>query len=100
MWESGRTEDGRGWVKLTLSEYPQSATIEKNQIKYRNLSGKWISKSIGLDKYLDFGSNLKAYLQVSNITLDNDLGLNLYIIPTTYYMVVISENQELVRKRT
>ena len=100
MWESGRTEDGRGWVKLTLSEYPQSATIEKDQIKYRNLSGKQIQKSMGLDKYLDFGSNLEAYLQVGNITLGNNLGLNLYIILTTYYMVVISKNQELVRRRT
>ena len=37
---------------------------------------------------------------MDNMTLDNDLGLNLYIISTTYYIVVISENQRLVKKES
>ena len=31
--------------------------------------------------------------------LDNKLDLNLYVVPTIYYMVIISENQELAKKK-
>ena len=35
---------------------------------------------------------------MSNITSDNNLDLNLCIIFTTYYIVIISENQKLARR--
>ena len=34
---------------------------------------------------------------IDNITLDKNLGLNLYIILITYYMVIISDSQREVR---
>jgi len=33
-------EDGRDWAELTSSGYLWSVTIERDQIKYRNLSRK------------------------------------------------------------
>jgi len=54
---------------------------------------------MGLDKYLRYGSSLEAYPWISNVTSDNDLGLNLCIVPTTCYTVIISESQEFSKKR-
>ena len=31
--------------------------------------------------------------------LDNNLGLNLYVVPTIYYVVVILKNCKVVRKK-
>jgi len=53
---------------------------------------------MGLDEYLRYGSSLEAYLWISNVTLDDDLGLNLYIVPTTCYTVIISESQGFSEK--
>ena len=36
---------------------------------------------------------------MGNIILDNNLGLNLYIVPTAYCIIIISNNQEEVRRR-
>jgi len=33
------------------------------------------------------------------VTLDDDLGLNLYVMPTTYHVAIISKNQRLARRR-
>jgi len=44
---------------------------------------------MGLDKYLDCRSSLEAYLWMDNLTLDDDFGLNLYVISTTYHIIVI-----------
>ena len=38
-------------------------------------------------------SSLEAYLWIGNIILDNNLGLDLYIISTVYYMVVILDDE-------
>jgi len=53
---------------------------------------------MGLDKYLSCKSSLEAYLWISNMTLNNNLGLKLYVMLITYYMIIISGNQELVRR--
>jgi len=34
---------------------------------------------------------------MDNITLNNDLGLNLYVILTTYHMIITSDVQKEVR---
>ena len=68
------------------------------QIKYRNLFGKWMWKSMRVDKYLGCKSSLKAYLQIGNIALEDNLGLNLYIMLTTCYMVVILDGQKKMRR--
>jgi len=34
------------------------------------------------------------------MTLDDNLGLNLYVVPTTYYVVVILENQKLAKRES
>ena len=54
-----------------------------------------ISKRLG--KYLDCKSSLEAYLQIYNMILDNNLGLNLCVMLTVYYMVIISDNKVLKR---
>ena len=54
---------------------------------------------MGLDEYLRYGSSLEAYPWISNVTLDDDLGLNLYIVLTTCYIVIILGSQESSEKR-
>jgi len=44
-------------------------------------------------KFPDCKLSLKVYPQISNIILNNNLGLNLYIVSTIYYMVIISDNK-------
>ena len=61
--------------------------------------GQKIWKFIGLDEYLRYGSSLEAYPWISNVTSDDDLGLNLCIVPTTCYTVIISESQGFSKKR-
>ena len=53
---------------------------------------------MSLSKYLGYRSSLKAYLEMGNLTSDDNLDLNLCIISTTYCIIIISENQKLVRK--
>jgi len=43
-------------------------------------------------------SSLEAFLWIDDLTLDDNLGLNLYVVPTTCHVVVISENWGLVRR--
>ena len=38
-------------------------------------------------------------MQIDNIILDNDLGLNLCIVHTVYYMVIILDGQGEVRSK-
>ena len=38
-------------------------------------------------------------MQIGNIILDNDLGLNLCIVHTVYCMVIILDGQEEVRSK-
>jgi len=45
---------------------------------------------MGLDEYLRYGSSQEAYPWISNVTSDDNLGLNLCIVPTTCYTVIIS----------
>jgi len=52
-----------------------------------------------LDKYLDCRSNLEAYLWMNNVISDNNLDLNLYIVLTIYYVVVIPEVEVLKRSK-
>jgi len=49
-------------MKLALSIYLESVTTERYQIRYRNLFKKQIWKSMSLDKYLNCGLSLEAYL--------------------------------------
>ena len=69
----------------------------RGQIKYENLSEKQMQKSIRLGKYLEYGSSLEAYLWIDNMTLDDNLSLNLYIVPITCYVIIILDGQEEVR---
>jgi len=48
--------------------------------------------------YLGCKSNLEAYPWIGNIILDDDLNLNLYVIPTICCMVMISDDK--VSERT
>ena len=48
-------------------------------------------------KYPDYKSSLVAYLQFGNIISDNNLSLNLCIVPTTYYVIIILNDEEEVR---
>ena len=50
-------------------------------------------KSIKLDKYLSCRSSLEAYPQIGNMILNNNLGLNLYVVLTIYYMIVILDQK-------
>jgi len=36
---------------------------------------------------------------MDNITLDNNLGLNLYVVPNTYHMVITLDSQREVRSK-
>jgi len=56
-------------------------------------------KSIRLSKYLEYGSSLEAYLWIGNMTLDDNLSLNLCIVPITCYVVIISDGQEEVKSK-
>ena len=47
-----------------------------------------------LGKYLGYGSSIKAYLWIDDVTLEDDLSLNLYIMPTIYHIVIILDGQE------
>ena len=80
-------------VKLTSSRYSQLVTQKGSQIKYRNLSRKYIQKSMRLGKYLDCRPSLEAYPQIDNVILDDNLGLNLYIISTVYHIIVTLDNK-------
>ena len=43
-------------------------------------------------------SSLEASLSMDNLTLDDNLGLNLCVVPTACHIIVISEDQGLVRR--
>jgi len=45
-----------------------------------------------VDKYLGCGSSLKAYLWIGNIALEDNFDLNLYVMLTTCYIVVILDD--------
>ena len=51
-----------------------------------------------VDKYLGCGSSLKAYLQIGNIALEDNFDLNLYVMLTTCYIVVILDDQKGMRR--
>ena len=94
--------ESRRWnrlAELTLSKYLGSVIIKRGWIKYGNLSGKLIWESVILDKYLGCRSNLEAYPWISDLTSDNNLGLNLYIVFTTCYIVIILGSQESSKDR-
>ena len=44
-------------------------------------------------EYLGCGLSLEAYSQIDNMISNDNLGLNLYVVPTIYYMVVILDNK-------
>jgi len=46
-----------------------------------------------LDKYPGCRSSLEAYLWINNMISDNNLGLNLCIMPIVCYVVVILNNE-------
>jgi len=50
-------------------------------------------KSVRLGKYLGCRSSLEAYLWIGNMILDDNFGLNLYIMPI---VIVISNGQREV----
>jgi len=52
-------ETGQNSLQAAIHSQPYR---EKGHIKYENLSEKQMWKSIGLDKYLDYRSSLRAYL--------------------------------------
>ena len=76
-----------------MSGYLQSITQEGSQIKYENLPGEYIWKPMRLDKYPGCRSSLEAYLWINNMISDNNLGLNLCIMPIVCYIVVILNNE-------
>ena len=53
---------------------------------------------MSLGKHLGCRSSLEAYLEMNNMTLNNNLGLNLYVVSTAYHIVIISDNQKLTRR--
>jgi len=55
-------------------------------------------KSVSLGKYLRCESSLEAYSWMDNIILEDNLGLNLCIVSTTCCIIIISEDQGLVRR--
>ncbi len=55
-------------------------------------------KSIKLDKYLEYRLSLETYLEISDIILEDNLDLNLYVVLTTCYTVIISESQGFSEK--
>ena len=48
-----------------------------------------------MGKYLEYRSSLEVYLWIGNMTLDDNLSLNLCIVPITCY--VILDGQKKVR---
>ena len=78
-------------VELALSRYIQLVVQEEGQ--------KQIKKSVKLDKYSGCRLSLETYLQIDNVILDNNLSLNLYIIFTICYIVVILDEKGEVEKR-
>ena len=82
--------------KGRISRYLCSVIQEKSQIKCGNLSRKQIQQFIKLDKYLDCESSLEAYSWIGDMTLDNNLHLNWYVMSTICYVVVILDCQEKV----
>ena len=52
-----------------------------------------------LDKYSGYRLSLEAYLQINNIILDNNLSLNLCVISTICYIIVILDKKKEVGKR-
>jgi len=50
-------------------------------------------KSIKLDKYLEYRLSLETYLEISDIILEDNLGLNLYVVLTTCYIVMILDSK-------
>ena len=67
-----------------------------SQMKCRNISRKYMWKSMRVDKCLGCESSLEAYLQICNMTLEDNLGHNLCIMLTTCHMIVILDSQEEV----
>jgi len=53
---------------------------------------------VRLGKYLGCRLSLEAYLWIGNMILGDDLGLNLYVVSTVCYVVIISDNQREVRR--
>ena len=54
---------------------------------------------MSLIKYLRYGLSLGAYLWIDNIILEDNLGLELFVVPTTCHMVIISQDLEFSKKR-
>ena len=54
---------------------------------------------MSLGKYLRCRLSLGAYLFIDDMISKDDLGLNLYIVLTTYHIVMVLENQNLVRRK-
>ena len=50
-------------------------------------------KSIKLDKYLEYRLSLETYLEISDIILEDNLDLNLYVVLTTCYIVMILDSK-------
>ena len=50
-----------------------------------------------MGKYLEYRSSLEVYLWIGNMTLDDNLSLNLCIVPITCYVIIILDGQEEVR---
>jgi len=49
-------------------------------------------KSVSLDKYLRCRSRLEAYIYIDDMMIKDNLGLNLYVVFATCFVVVILEN--------
>ena len=47
-----------------------------------------MQKFIRLNKYLSYKSSLEAYSWIGNISLDNNLSLNLYIVLIICYIII------------
>lgn len=41
-----------------------------------------MQKSVRLDKYSDCESSLETYLQIGDMILNDNLSLNIYVVPT------------------
>ena len=54
-------------------------------------------KSVRLSKYLGCRSSLEAYLGIGDMILEDDLGLNLCIVPTTCHVAIILDGWGEVR---
>ena len=78
-------------LQVNILGQSQQEEIRSSMETYLENRCGWVS--------LGYRSSLGAYLQINNVTLEDNLGFNLCVVSTTCYVVIILEYQEIVRER-